>query len=139
MYGSDSLLQHLPTRPRSTLATNLLMTIMSEFSDLKQLGPSDQPLRGGICSGARQEVFESFFKNCFQCISRILPRTWRRWRWRRQKADVNVAGMVNGFTPLFAACENNDLVREGDGKERERQWQGQKQNERAHSNRQNQI
>ena len=28
-----------------------------------------------------------------------------------QKADVNVAGMVNGFTPLFAACENNDLVR----------------------------
>ena len=22
---------------------------------------------------------------------------------------MNVAGMVNGFTPLFAACENNDL------------------------------
>eukprot|EP00291_Cryptomonas_curvata_P025964 CAMPEP_0172165038 /NCGR_PEP_ID=MMETSP1050-20130122/8191_1 /TAXON_ID=233186 /ORGANISM="Cryptomonas curvata, Strain CCAP979/52" /LENGTH=112 /DNA_ID=CAMNT_0012835467 /DNA_START=30 /DNA_END=365 /DNA_ORIENTATION=+ len=31
-------------------------------------------------------------------------------RWLiTQKADVNVAGMVNGFTPLFAACENNDL------------------------------
>jgi ankyrin repeat protein len=26
-----------------------------------------------------------------------------------QGANVNVAGMVNGFTPLFAACENNDL------------------------------
>lgn len=26
-----------------------------------------------------------------------------------QKADVNVSGVVNGFTPLFAACENNDL------------------------------
>jgi ankyrin repeat protein len=31
-------------------------------------------------------------------------------KWLIEKdADVNVAGMVNGFTPLFAACENNDL------------------------------